>query len=65
VRPDDLHARIVAEEDLERGFVAVRVQPEVTLDRERNDPLDPYATGIAAEDVKLADPAIANVAGEL
>src|SRR5262249_34035733 len=65
VRPDDLRSGIVAEQKLERCVVAMRVQPEVPLDCERDDSSYLYASGIAAVDVKLPDAAVAWIAAEL
>ena len=65
VRPDDLHLRIVSEKVVERLFVAMRMQPEAAGHGERDDALQLFRVGIAAEDVEFADAAPADVARQL
>jgi hypothetical protein len=45
----------VAEKDFQSRVVAVRMKPQIPLDRQCDDPLYPNATGIVAEHVELAD----------
>src|SRR6266511_1165393 len=57
VRPDDANARIVGEQQPERRFVAVRVQPQAPLYGEHDDAAQPRRVRVAPEYVEFADAA--------
>ena len=49
---------LCAEQEQQRFLVAMRVQPQIPLDREIDDPLHLLAGGRLAVDVELADAAV-------